>query len=804
MKKLFALAASALICAASFGANDLRQGMAPTVICTPRNGAIERAEGAMSRRAFAALKPSPLRAVNGDEVVEIKADGYGSEWVHYEYSGDWYCTFMAEANGDMYDFHLDIYADELPGHYTVADLDEFYSWHRKNNVEFSFTEADINITESSAVAGQYEIDATVKTTLDETLHIVVKPAVPSTEDITVEGDEMVSSYYYGPDWAISFEQYDRYRIMLDMENAETPGNLEGTYTTDNCWLEYCTLYDMQTGIERQFKELNFTVAGNDPSGDLEITGTGVLNDDINVSFHFHQTLPIVATETYALDDATLESFLFHDPNATHKASLTVRSEEKQVEIKVAYDGVKGTFNEFYWMFCSLTDLSTGEVVALDNGQMTVSVDNDNQVCVKAELTFKNAIAYTFDVKRQLEVTGQKTIEVHNMTITNLMGMINYLIGSNEEYSRVQASTMMDLASGDYTNGMVFVLEGVDGSYCSSLVVKRATLSQSLDGNFDLEAEFLADNMVDYTLYMDYYVPDWESEDTFTSTEAMLRDLTADYGAFQIVATDVTGEDYFSIVLDDWYVHSSQYMALSAPNRDYCQIIRHLGQPDQEVLPLYTCDVNLTVEGNNFSLVGTCQAGTVLYTIDVLGQLETEEPSGDVYDDSENDLDLSFSTDEIYRYDVMPEQGYAVIGARNDAGESFLTLLYLNGDELTAGDYELTNTYAPGTAQAGSISGTSAYPTFFAQYDADGNITLPLWLCQTGWVTVSYKDDELQLVIDAVNSWGRLAHITLNESGEVGIETIGLDNTQADGKFLFDRQVVVRHGQKLYQLNGTEK
>ena len=303
----------------------------------------------MSRRAFASLKSSPLRQQSSDDVIEIYANTYNSDWVHYDYSGDWYCAFMAEANGDLYDFHLDIYSDQLPGHYTEADLDSYYTWCRKNDVEFHFTEADITITALDAT-GLYAIDATVKTTLDETLHIVLDPVAPSRDDITVEGDVLVSSYYYGPDWTIAFEQYDRYRLALDMENPTNPGSLEGEYTTEDCWLEYCVLYDVQTGIERAFKSLAFTVVGNDPQGDIEITGKGVLEDDINVDFHFHQMLPIVAEETIDLVDATLESFLFRDPMVTHKASLVVKSEEHQVEIKVAYDGVKGTFTDFYWMF----------------------------------------------------------------------------------------------------------------------------------------------------------------------------------------------------------------------------------------------------------------------------------------------------------------------------------------------------------------------------------------------------------------------------------------------------------------------
>lgn len=791
-----------MMCATALGATAYRADVPPTLKIAPRNGAVERAKGMMPRRAWAALKASPLKAANSDETIEMYIDNYNTDWVYYDYSGDWYCTFMTEANGSMYDFHLDIYTNKLPGHYTLADLDDFYTWCRKDEVEFHFSEADITITESTKSEGKYVIDATVRTTLDETLHIVVDPAAPSHEDIIVEGDEMVSCNYYAPDWNISFEQYNRYRVVLDMQNPEDPENIEGTYTADDCRLGLCSLYDVQTGIERQFDDLQFTVVGDDPQGDLEITGSGVLTDGIKVNFHFHQTLPIQATQTIDLTDATLESFLFHDPMCTHKASFTIRSEEQQVEFKVSYDGTKGTYNEFYWAFSSLTDLTTGEVIGLDNGIVTVSFDDLNQVHIDGSLTFKNAIAYNFDVTRMLDVKGQKSVEAHNMAVTNLMGFINYLIASNDEYTSIQASTTLDLQTGDYTDAMVFTLNGTDGSMCYSLVVKEASLVQDSDGNFELTARFLADDMVDYNLFMDFKMPEIESEDTFTSTNATLRDLTLDYGSFQIYGYDTTGQDYLSIVLDDWYVHSATYTELSTVNRDYCQIIRHLGQADEEVLPLYSCNLSLAIDGNGFTITGTCQAGSVLYTVNVAGQLEVEEPAGDAYDDPDNDINISFTTDEINRYDVQPELGYAAIGARNESGESFLTLIYLNGDELTPGDYEINNSYTPGTVQAGSVSGTNVYPTFFMQYDEEGNITLPLWLCTSGWVKVSYDDDgDLQLVIDAVNSWGRFAHIVLNESDNTGIKTVGRSDQTSPVKFIQNHQVKIRRGEKVYDLLG---
>lgn len=57
---------------------------------------------------------------------------------------------------------------------------------------------------------------------------------------------------------------------------------------------------------------------------------------------------------------------------------------------------------------------------------------------------------------------------------------------------------------------------------------------------------------------------------------------------------------------------------------------------------------------------------------------------------------------------------------------------------------------------------------------------------------------------AINSWGRMAHITLNESSPVGIETLGQDDTQADGKFMLDRQIFIRRDSKLYQMDGILK
>lgn len=754
------------------------------------------------RRAFGALKSSPLRAANSDEVRELYISQYNSDWIHYEYSGDWYCTFMGEIDGDKYDFHVDIYADDLVGHFTEADLDGYYTWCRKNDVEFTFAQADINITPSS-VEGQYDLDMTVKTTLEETLHVVVSPNPPSMDDIHVEGKILVSSYLYYPDWSVAFQGFDDYYVLLDFENPEVPGQLEGEYSTENFWMEYCSFRNLQTGQENTFVELNMTVAGNDLQNNIEMTGSGVLDNGVKVTFHYQKTPPMDPTQTIALD-ASITHLRFMDPTASRNTTLTALSNDGTREIKVAYDGVKGTFEQFDMMHTLLTYEDSGETFELDHGWVSLDVNKQNVATVEAELVFKDSICYTFTTEYQLNIMGEKLVEVHNMTITNLFGLINYMIGSNDEYTRVQASTYYELAEGDYTDAMVFVLEAANGTSCSSLTVKEATVTQNANNQLALYAQFLGDDMVDYTLTMDFYVPEVTGEATFTSSTAELRDLTIDYGAFQIMGEDESKNDYFSIVLDDFYVHSSHYSSLSTVNMDYCQIIRNLGKENQEILPMYTCDLDLNVTDRNFTLTGTCQAGSIHYTVNISGKFEEEAPAqGDSNDDPDRDLDLVFELEDVTRFDIMPEYGYTVMSMLNDKGEQFNTLIYMNGDTLSEGVYEINNSYAPGSVQAGMVSGTTAYPTIFIQYDEWGNGLLPVWLFVEGTLTVSYVEGEISLVVDANNTWGRHASVVLNPDHTTAIDNVK-NEAKKNGKFWTKDGIVIRYEGKEYNSYGMKK
>lgn len=744
---------------------------------------------------------APRRAKTEDQAVEIILEKYSYNWYYYEYSQEWYCSIIATLdNGDEYDFNLDFYSEELYGEYTTADIEPYYTYGRKNNVEFSVTECSFTVSPSEA-PDFAKLDGTFVTTLGETLHIVVAPKAHEHQDITVEGKQLYSLAYYdwSGDWNLSFQDWDNYRISLDFINPVDINLFAGEYTLENCWDTYCYLYDMTTGLQNYFTELQFTATGDDPYEAFEITGSGVLDNGDNLTFHFLKSLPIDPIQTIQVD-ANLDSFLFADPAASHNASFVATSVDQKLQFHVAYKGATGSFTSFDMMHTYMINLENNEVVEFDNGLLDVTASADNVLTLSASLIFKDSICYELFLQKELEVVGQKTVEAHNLEQTDLFGLIYYLMGSNDEYDRIQASIMAPPFAGDWTEQMVFVLN-TKTSEVSSRIVKSAIITEDDRGNFVLDALFLGDDFVDYTLHMDLFVPDVTSEATFVSHNAELQDLTQDYGAFQIYAMSDDGNDYFSIVLDAWYVHSGNYDALSSANKSYCQVVLNLGTENQETLTMYNCNVDFTLNDEDFTLTGICQAGSTNYTIDLSGQLKKEEPQGDMYDDPDNDIEVEFSLDEIVSFEYQEAYGYHRLQAQSTFGEVFYTLIYSNSAQLEEGVYPISKDYTPGTVQAGSVSGTSAYPTFYAQLNEEGLASLPLWLCVEGTVTVSYVDGEISMVVDAANTWGRTAHIVINDAA-TGIYEVA-NEPKTNGKSYENQQFVISSNGQTYNAFGQK-
>lgn len=168
--------------------------------------------------------------------------------------------------------------------------------------------------------------------------------------------------------------------------------------------------------------------------------------------------------------------------------------------------------------------------------------------------------------------------------------------------------------------------------------------------------------------------------------------------------------------------------------------------------------------------------------------------GSSYDMPE-DVDVAYATADVNLFQVDAEEGYAYVKIVKDT-VMFSTLIYIEegATDLAAGTYPINDTFEPGTAQSGSISGNNVYPTFWATMDAEGYLYVPMFFCVDGSVVVSYDvAGELVLEVNATNTWGNTLHLTLNKPATA------IENVEAGAKAI----KAIKNGHLVIEKNGVK-
>lgn len=739
---------------------------------------------------FATLKGVNFgKKAKADEVVEIEATEYAVPWEYYADTEDWYCAFYSQDN--QYLVRLDILSEELVGEFGYNDLDLDYSWGTKDGVSFMYTDASVVVSEGAA-PGAYDVEATLVTDMGETLHCVVKQLPHEPEDLTFEGTDMSFCTYYDfdSDWYISITDGVN-RLYLDLVNAENPGEFTGTYGIDDILDSYT--YYLNNGSQHFFTDINVVAVANDedPNVACEITGTGVLDNGDKLTFHFLQLPPIEPESTVTVAESEILAYEFGSVDLGGYSFFQVAGDG--MTFTVVYNGTLGEFSgKQINVGASSIALADGSVVVVDHANVVVAVDADNNVGIEASIVGKNAVEYVVSAAAPIEIAANVEIVAHNLEISDLFGLIYFLDCSNDEYM-VEGLLPYYPTEGDITEDVSFSVQNLSTEeITSSIVVKSASITASESGII-MDAEFIGQDNVLYTVTADFQIPEIDSEADWVGEDLELDDLSADLGAIQICGYN-ENDDWISFVIDMDELTAGHYTELSQYYASYCTLT-YDGVPYN----MYSCDVELALVGDDaFTLNGTCQAGSTLFHVAISGWIGGN--GGNEYD-QEEDAECTFTKDQIEEFSIYEEDGFAYLRASNGE-EMFATLIYIDGDELEAGTYEINDTYEVGSVQPGAISGSSVYPTFYATLTEDGYLNVPLFFCVEGTVTVSYDaEGDPIIVCDATNTWGCSGHFEVNnDGGQVAIENVAAQKAN-NGKFFQNYQVLIRNNGKQYNAFG---
>ncbi len=180
----------------------------------------------------------------------------------------------------------------------------------------------------------------------------------------------------------------------------------------------------------------------------------------------------------------------------------------------------------------------------------------------------------------------------------------------------------------------------------------------------------------------------------------------------------------------------------------------------------------------------------VYIISYIGKKKVVEPK--------KDFAIDFAVEELTIDDSMLESYGDILVDIADAAGNGISLdiydsKYADG-VITPGVYVINDSFEDGTAYPGSLFfGILPLPCY--AYDANGNY----WFFASGTITVTANS----IVIDAVDDEGVSVKSTITISPESGIGCVKAYENNKVMKFFDGKKIVIRKGDKNYNVNGLE-
>ena len=354
---------------------------------------------------------------------------------------------------------------------------------------------------------------------------------------------------------------------------------------------------------------------------------------------------------------------------------------------------------------------------------------------------------------------------------------------DDSYASYFGIIIVEASNEDYTVSMYLPAENYFGTFSAdevSLSIKgeegkieiyegTITVANTATG-VAITGTVLSMDGVQYTLNLQYVIPDATSQETITMSGKLTNYEGKAWQFIGSTASQMVTIAAYATSIPGAYGRSD-LMA------DYTYVVKVVGS-DTLYYAMVDANVLVVVNGQNAVITGTLKgqnyddnSDVIEFALNLTATVEDYEPQpqGSQYDKQDEGFYYKFPT---YNIDDQYLAQYNVFVVEATDAENHTISIEFNVEagttELPAGVYPINDTYAAGTVTKGTVD-QYIYGSFAGSLNDEGYINVPMWLLNAGTVTVLENG---VIEVAATNTWGQGIYSRLGEYPE------GIENTDA--------------------------
>lgn len=543
------------------------------------------------------------------------------------------------------------------------------------------------------------------------------------------------------------------------------------------------MQDLESGDYVNFTQADYTeTLGKDDSE--EIVAHVTLENGESHSLHYQKAGTKAAVDTV---NVVLENCSYMDASTSLGDPVVVISGAAgKYDISLSFYGE--TLKKSYTkkdVYDYYTHLSVG-------GQ-NIEVRDVNAQCVSSEVSFNvsayilGADAHCYYVQMQYQLPIAKdtiAFAADNMLIDesklNQLAQVVFS-ASNDDYVVelwLYADKVCDhFGHRDFDLDNCFIEHRADATY---LTLLSGDVTVTLNDNVTrLSGGVLASDSIYYALDMTYTRPKEPTRELTLEFEGIMDpSRVAEEGVLSLKGNDMEMKYELNLLA---YVSELAGTITEKQMDTYETCMKALNARHEatDIYDLISATLTLSLEDDWLTITGTLfmqsendPTDAPLIHVTVGAVCET----GRALDCSDADFSAVL-TNYVVDTTLFAKSGVVLLDAANADTTKMLALtFYTTGVHprlgVPMGTYNITTDGMPGTVAVAPDSGDGqVYPSFAANSYENGEPKVPLWYLMEGTVTVSERDGQLSIVVDAMNSFKRTIKVTV---GNVAMDTVLID------------------------------